>query len=109
MTTRRTERRSFLTHVGTAGAAAAAGFVVAAPAHAQTGGARFTAARHPQDDWLDAIPGEHRPYLDALPGTGAGAALLFATNFLSLKKEGDNMGDRGTARLTSKGNFPSPS
>ena len=49
-------RRSFLTQVGTAGAAAAAaGLTVANPAAAQTGSARFQPPRHSQDDWLDAL------------------------------------------------------
>src|SRR3954469_15120216 len=76
-------RRSFLTQIGTAGVAATAiGLGAAGTASAQTG-ARFQAARHPQDDWMDALPGKHRLYLDALTGPGAGEALLFGSNFLN--------------------------
>src|SRR5215510_12671438 len=89
-------RRKFLSQVGTAGAAAAAGLAMAAPATAQTG-ARFQAARHAQDDWMDGLPGKHRLYLDALTGSGAGESLLFAGNFLNMSKEGYKLEDGDAA------------
>jgi intracellular sulfur oxidation DsrE/DsrF family protein len=102
-------RRSFLTQVGTAGAAAAAaGLTVVNPAAAQTGGGRFQAARHPQDDWLDAVPGKHRLYLDALTGPGAGDALLFAGNFLNNSKDAYQLADSDSAVVICLRHFATP-
>lgn len=101
-------RRSFLSQVGTAGAAAAAaGIAIAAPAAAQSG-ARFTPPRHPQDDWLDAVPGKHRLYLDALTGPGAGDALLFAGNFLNNSKAAYNLADSDSAVVICLRHFATP-
>ena len=100
-------RRSFLSHVGTAGAAAAAGITLASPAAAQSD-ARFTPARHPQDDWLDAVPGKHRLYLDALTGAGAGDALLFAGNFLNNSKTAYNLADSDSAVVICLRHFATP-
>ena len=105
MATRRTERRSFLTHVGTAGAAAAIGFSAAGTVQAQ---ARFTPARHPQDDWFDTIPGKHRLYLDSTTGPGAGDALLFANNFLTMNKEGYKLEDSDSAVVICMRHFATP-
>jgi hypothetical protein len=102
-------RRSFLTQVGTAGAAAAAaGLTVATPAAAQTAGARFQPARHSQDDWLDAVPGKHRLYLDALTGPGAGDALLFAGNFLTNSKDAYQLADSDSAVVICLRHFATP-
>src|SRR5947209_12829360 len=91
-------RRSFLSHVGIAGiAAAAVGIGEAAPAAAQTNAMRFQAARHSQDDWLDSLPGKHRLFLDAVNGPGAGDALLFAGNFLNANKSGYSLSDNDGA------------
>jgi len=101
-------RRSFLSHAGAAGAAAAAaGLTLPAPAAAQTG-ARFTPARHAQDDWMDAIPGKHRLYLDALTGAGAGEALLFAGNFLNNSKSAYSMADSDSAIVICLRHFATP-
>src|SRR5215470_12486949 len=88
-------RRSFLSQAGLT--AAALGVGASATAQAQTGGARFQPARHTQDDWLDALPGKHRLYLDALTGPGAGDALLFAGNFLNMSKSGYSLNDNDSA------------
>jgi len=102
-------RRSFLTQVGTAGAAAAAaGLTVASPVSAQTAGARFQPARHSEDDWLDAVPGKHRMYLDALTGNGAGEALLFAGNFLNNSKAAYKLADSDSAIVICLRHFATP-
>jgi len=102
-------RRSFLTQVGTAGAAAAAaGLTVVNPAAAQTNGGRFQPARHSQDDWLDAVPGKHRLYLDALTGPGAGDALLFAGNFLNNNKSAYGLADSDCAIVVCYRHFATP-
>ncbi len=101
-------RRSFLSHVGTAGAAVAAtGLIAPAPAAAQ-GSARFSPARHSQDDWMDSVPGKHRLYLDALSGAGAGDALLFAGNFLNNSKSAYNLADPDSAIVVCLRHFATP-
>lgn len=101
-------RRSFLSQVGTAGAAAAAvGLTLPAPVAAQTGAA-FTPARHAQDDWMDSIPGKHRLYLDALSGAGAGDALLFAGNFLNNSKSAYGLADNDSAIVICLRHFATP-
>src|SRR5689334_3129503 len=73
-----TNRRRF---VARAAAATVAAVGTAASASAQSSsGARFQAARHPADDWLDEIPGKHRIFIDAVTPNGAGEAVLFANN-----------------------------
>ena len=102
-------RRSFLSQVSVAGiAAAAAGVAGAAPAAAQTNGARFQAARHTQDDWLDSLPGKHRLFLDAVNGPGAGDALLFAGNFLNSNKGAYNLADNDSAVVICLRHFATP-
>lgn len=48
----------------------------------------FSAARHPQDDWLDQIPGKHRVYFDAVSPNGAAEAITFASNYTAANKSG---------------------
>lgn len=90
------DRRSFLSRLG-AGAAAFTAAISgsAGPAVAQQPG--WTAARHPEDDWMDAIPGKHRFFYDSSTATGAGDAITFATNFYSANKSGYNLGDTDLA------------
>jgi hypothetical protein len=111
MTSQPTEpllRRSFLSQVGTAGAAAAAiGLGTPGLAQAQSG-TRFQPARHTQDDWMDAVPGKHRLYLDALTGPGAGEALLFAGNFMNANKSGYNLADADNAIIICMRHFATP-
>jgi intracellular sulfur oxidation DsrE/DsrF family protein len=87
-------RRSFLTQVGTVttilGAAAAAG--VAPEAAAQSSAEpRWQPARHPQDDWLDQVPGKHRLVFDTTTPDGANWAATFATNFYTANGTGYNL------------------
>jgi intracellular sulfur oxidation DsrE/DsrF family protein len=101
-------RRSFLSQVGTAGAAAAAaGLMVPSQAAAQAG-PRFQPSRHTQDDWLDAVPGKHRLYLDSLSGPGAGDALLFAGNFLTNSKQAYGLADNDSAVVICMRHFATP-
>lgn len=71
-----TTRRTMLT------GAAAATAVALAPqsARAQAPGRRFQPARHTVDEWLDAMPGQHRTIIDCASAASAGAAVLFANN-----------------------------
>ena len=53
--------------------------------------------RHPQDDWLDEIPGQHRMFFDATSPMGAGEALTYANNFLTASRQGYALGDADSA------------
>lgn len=48
--------------------------------------------RHPQDDWLDQIPGKHRIFFDTVSPTGAAEGLTFANNYSVANKNGYNLG-----------------
>jgi len=94
-----TARRSFLARFGAAaaafgfGSAAAGAQEPAAPQArpAATAGS-WQPARHEKDDWLDAIPGKHRLFFDAVSPEGAAAAAQFAGNFFSANKSGYELG-----------------
>ena len=72
-------------------AVAAAYALRARPASAQTAVAPFQPARHPQDEWLDKIPGKHRVVIDATSAKGVPEAIHFAYNIYS--------GNKGTYSL----------
>jgi intracellular sulfur oxidation DsrE/DsrF family protein len=81
-------RRAFfskfgVTLVGGAAAGAAAGGNTV-PLQAQTTDAKWQAARHPQDDWYDQIPGRHRFVFDAPYPDGISSALQFLNNYYNL-------------------------
>lgn len=87
-------RRSFFSRL-TAGMVALGIGATAVPAAAA--GAPFQPARHPEDDWLDSIPGKHRFFLDATSPRGAGQAIVYTTNFLMASKSGYDLGDAENA------------
>ena len=66
-------RRSFLTRVGvalsTVGMALTAS-ETAPEAQAATGSAGWQPRRHPQDDWMDHVPGSHRLVFDSTSPDG---------------------------------------
>jgi len=62
--------------------------LASSPARAATQGDGFRAARHPQDDWLDALPGRHRIVLDAITAPGADDVRQFASNFFVANRTG---------------------
>jgi hypothetical protein len=89
------ERRSFLTRLGAGLAAlggAIAGGPVAAAAQSPPQDARWAPARHPQDDWLEQIPGRHRIFFDATSPLGAGEAITFAGNYHAGNRAGYELG-----------------
>jgi intracellular sulfur oxidation DsrE/DsrF family protein len=82
-------RRSFLTNLGAA--ASAAGVTLAAGsagAHAQAAAAdaRWQAARHPQDDWFDQVPGKHRMFFDSTTPDRLEDAIQFTGNYFGANK-----------------------
>jgi hypothetical protein len=67
--------------------AVAAAFALGAhPVSAQAAAAAFQPARHPQDEWLDKIPGKHRVVFDVTSSRGVPEALHFANNIYSGNK-----------------------
>ena len=92
----RMDRRTLLHGVG----AATAGLVVgsvnlsaqAAPAAPTTApaqaGTTFQPMRHPQDAWLDAIPGKHRVVLDAVSPDGAAQGIGYSNNVFNANRTG---------------------
>ena len=82
------ERRSFLTRLNT-GAASLAALTLGGVAMAQVKPAtttRFTPTRHPKDDWMDELPGQHRLVIDTTTATGLEEALLFSANFVNVNR-----------------------
>ena len=77
MTNKMWPRRSLISGMSAVAAAFALG---ARPAGAQTAAASFQPARHPQDEWLDKIPGKHRVVFDVTSSRGVPEALHFANN-----------------------------
>jgi len=84
-------RRSFVSGLGAAVAAFAAG---SGTADAQTPAARFQPARHNQDAWLDAVTGKHRTFIDAATVRGAAEAMLYANNLYESNKTGYQLPER---------------
>ena len=83
MTNKMWARRSLMSGMSAFAAAFAFG---ARPASAQTAAAPFEPARHPQDEWLDKIPGKHRVVFDVTSSRGVPEALHFANNIYSGNK-----------------------
>ena len=83
MTNKMWARRSLMSGMSAVAAAFALG---ARPASAQTAAAPFQPARHPQDEWLDKIPGKHRVVFDVTSSRGVPEALHFANNIYSGNK-----------------------
>jgi intracellular sulfur oxidation DsrE/DsrF family protein len=85
-------RRSFLSRlcVGAAafGAAIASGAATDAQSPAPAAPAPWRPGRHPQDDWLDRVPGQHRLVFDTTMPEGLGGAMLYANNFYLANQNG---------------------
>src|ERR1700691_3427502 len=78
-------RRSFLNRLS-AGATAVTGLALARSAQAQSPAqthtaAKFEAARHDLDNWME-LPGRHRFLLDTHAPDGVGNALLWGANYI---------------------------
>jgi hypothetical protein len=76
-------RRSLMSRMSALAAAFALGD---RQASAQAAAAPFQPARHPQDEWLDKIPGKHRVVFDVTSARGVPDALHFANNIYSGNK-----------------------
>ena len=92
------DRRSFVARLG-AGMAAFGGAFAATPAPLRAAPSQgpWTPERHPQDDWLDQVPGKHRFFYDTSTPDGAGGAITFATNYYLANRSGYDLADRDLA------------
>lgn len=87
-------RRSMLSGVG----AAVAAFVLGSrQAGAQAAEAVAKPPRHAQDDWLDAVPGAHRTFIDTANAEGAAMSLRYATNLYTANQSAYSLTDRDVA------------
>jgi intracellular sulfur oxidation DsrE/DsrF family protein len=81
-----TARRTVLNALGVA---ALGGVALSAPAQAaKKKSTAFVPARHPEDAWMDALPGTHRVFIDTDSASGAGNGLRYATNILNAQGSG---------------------
>ena len=94
-------RRSFLSRLGVGLAAFGSALVQAPVSAAQSPAAAppppWQPTRHPQDDWLDQVPGQHRLVFDTTMPEGLGNALLFANNFYLANQNGYGLGNADVA------------
>lgn len=90
-------RRSFLVRLGTGGVLAATD--IGSPlAAAQAGpNAPWRPARHPQDDWFDKIPGQHRFLFDTTTPDGMALTLRFANNYFTANENAYGLKDTDLA------------
>ena len=81
-------RRTFFSRLA-AGAAAVGGVIGgarSAAAQGESGSKPFTAARHKEDDWYDALPGKHRFFVDTTTPAGLGEAIFFTNNYYTANR-----------------------
>jgi intracellular sulfur oxidation DsrE/DsrF family protein len=53
--------------------------------------------RHPQDDWLDQLPGSHRFIVDTTTPAGFDSALLYVGNYFTANGNGYGLSDKDLA------------
>jgi intracellular sulfur oxidation DsrE/DsrF family protein len=93
-------RRLFLSWVGAGAIAASATATASAAGAAQApaGGNRpWQPAHHPQDDWLDQLPGTHRFVIDTTTPAGFENALLYVGNYFTANVSGYGLTDKDLA------------
>jgi intracellular sulfur oxidation DsrE/DsrF family protein len=84
--------------LGGLGVAALAGVARAGESvPAQAGARRPEPKRYPLDAWMDALPGEHRVFIDTDSASGAANALRYATNILNAQVNAYKGADRDLA------------
>jgi intracellular sulfur oxidation DsrE/DsrF family protein len=88
-------RRLFVSRLGAAFAVLTGSALTPDQAFAAPG--PWQPTRHAQDDWLDAIPGQHRFFFDTATALGAGEALQFVSNYLYASQFGYSLGPADNA------------
>lgn len=102
-------RRTFLGRLAAGTAAFSAALATgSSPLHALSPREEFKPARHPQDDWMDEIPGKHRLFLDAVTANGAAEAITFAANYTLANKNGYGLAAPELAILICYRHFATP-
>lgn len=102
-------RRSFLGRLAAGAAAFSAALAAgASPLGAMPPSEEFKPARHPQDDWMDAIPGKHRLFFDAVTANGAAEAITFASNYALANKNAYGLAAPDLAILICYRHFATP-
>jgi hypothetical protein len=80
-------RRSFMARLGAGATAFGAMFATGGSrAQAQPASSAWQPMRHPQDDWLDQLPGKHRCFFDTTTTEALVDAILFAGNYYNVNK-----------------------
>jgi len=89
-------RRSMLSVLG---AAIAAFSLRPQSAHAQSERAArtFQPARHPEDEWMDTVPGKHRTVIDCAAAGAAGTGVFYANNIFTANRNGYQLTDADVA------------
>lgn len=90
-------RRSFLTAATLSAAGLASPTQLPAQSAPATKSGPRNIPRYPQDAWLDALPGAHRLFLDAVDAESAAGALGFGWNFLKTSQTGYRLKDEDQA------------
>ena len=99
-------RRSFLSRLSAG--AAAFGIIGGAQPSVSANAGPFQPAAHPQDDWLDQIPGKHRLVLDTISPEGADIARRYTENFFVANKEGYGLDNGDLAVVIVLRHFATP-
>jgi intracellular sulfur oxidation DsrE/DsrF family protein len=91
-------RRRFLARLGT-GAGVIGATAISAPAAVPEAAAdrQWRPARHAQDDWFDAIPGQHRFVFDSTTADGMSWALHFTSNYFAANTDAYGLKDSDLA------------
>jgi hypothetical protein len=89
-------RRSMLSGIGTALAAFALG-PKSVQAQSNAGTRPFEPARHPQDEWMDTLPGKHRTVIDCAAAAAAGTGVFYANNIFTANRNGYQLADSEVA------------
>jgi intracellular sulfur oxidation DsrE/DsrF family protein len=92
------QRRSFLSRFPALAALVGAGAATPAAASglAPENG-RFEPVKHPQDDWLDSLPGKHRVVFDTWTASKFPDVLRFANNIFRGNKDGYELSEKEVA------------
>ena len=96
MTRDKDTRRSLLAGFGAAAAALVLGSR-RARAQTTTPATAFQPERHPEDAWMDALPGKHRTVIDCAGATSAGTGIFYANNIFTANRSGYRLADSDVA------------
>lgn len=90
-------RRLMLSGLGVAALAVPA--LAGTSAHAESGPGKFKPRHHPLDAWMDALPGDHRIFVDTDSAAGGANALRYAENMLNIQVNDYAGADRDLALI----------